>query len=153
MAGIIAANALDLGDLAGAISNNGSGLNGIGRGKPKRGGSLTFGTDAEEQGFDPTQARFDEVGVMYARTVFDPLTIVTQSGGWKPYLAKSVTSNPDFTAWTITLRPNVVFHDGTACDGAALTTNFEAQKASLLLGIILGPIVESITQSGPLSVT
>ena len=152
MAGIIAANALDLGDLAGAISNNGSGLNGIGRGKPKRGGSLTFGTDAEEQGFDPTQARFDEVGVMYARTVFDPLTIINAKGAWEPYLAQSVTANATYTAWTITLRPNVVFHDGTPCNGAAMLTNFEAQKKSLLLGIVLGPIVDSFTQTGPLTV-
>jgi peptide/nickel transport system substrate-binding protein len=54
----------------------------------------------------------------------------------------------------ITVRPNVLFHDGTPCDGAALLTNFEAQKASLLLGtLILVPILDSITQSGPLSVT
>ena len=78
--------------MAGAITN-GPGRNGVSKAKPKKGGSLVFGVDAEESGFDPTQARFDEVGVMYARTVFDPLTIVTASGGWKPYLAQSVTAN------------------------------------------------------------
>src|SRR5581483_8012494 len=106
-----------------------------------------------EQGFDPTQARFDEVGVMYARTVFDPLTIVTANGGWKPYLAQSVTSNADYTAWTITLRPNVLFHDGTACDGAALVTNLKAQAKSLLTGIVINPTLVSIVQSGPLAAT
>ena len=65
-----------------------------------------------------------------------------------------MTPNADHTAWTITVRPNVVFHDGTPCDGAALLTNFEAQKASLLLGtLILVPILDSLTQSGPNSVT
>ena len=62
--------------MAGATTN-GPGRNGVSTKTPKKGGSLVFGVDAEEQGFDPTQARFDEVGVMYARTVFDPLTIVT----------------------------------------------------------------------------
>ena len=38
---------------------------------PKPGGSLTFGVDAEEKGFSPTQGTFDEVGILYARTVFD----------------------------------------------------------------------------------
>jgi peptide/nickel transport system substrate-binding protein len=153
-AGIAGAGALDLDMLAGAAaSNNGPGRNGIGSGAPKKGGSLVFGVDAEEQGFDPTQARFDEVGVMYARTVFDPLTIVTTNGGWKPYLAQSVTSNPTFTAWTITLRPNVVFHDGTACDGAALLTNLKAQAKSLLTGIVVSPTLVSIVQSGPLACT
>jgi ABC-type transport system substrate-binding protein len=153
-AGIAGAGLLDLGELAGAAKdNNGAGLNGIGRGKPKRGGSVTFGVDAEEQGFDPTQARYDEVGVIYARTVFDPLTIVTASGGWKPYLAQSVTPNATFTQWTITLRPNVLFHDGTACNGAALLTNLQAQSKSLLTGIIINPTLVSITQTGPLACT
>jgi ABC-type transport system substrate-binding protein len=151
-AGLAGASALGIG-VAGAASTNGPGRNGISTATPKKGGSLVFGVDAEESGFNPTTARFDEVGVMYARTVFDPLTIINAQGTWEPYLAQSVTPNADYTAWTITVRPNVVFHDGTACDGAALTANFQAQKASLLLGIILGPIVDSITQAGPLGVT
>ena len=111
-----------MGRVAGATTN-GPGRNGISRANPKRGGSLVFGVDAEEQGFDPTQGRFDEVGVMYARTVFDPLTIVLANGDWAPYLAESVVPNASYTTWTITLRPNVVFHDGTPCNGAALVTN------------------------------
>ena len=90
---------------------------------------------------------------MYARTVFDPLTIIDTKGAWQPYLAQSVTPNADHTAWTITVRPNVVFHDGTPLNGAALLTNFKAQQASLLQGLILNPIVDSVTQSGPLAVT
>src|SRR5580704_1977712 len=110
---------LDLSDLAGATTN-GRGRNGISTGKPKKGGSLVFGVDAEESGFNPTTARFDEVGVMYARTVFDPLAIIDAQGAWQPYLAQSVIPNTDNTAWTITVRPNIAFHDGTPCDGAAL---------------------------------
>src|SRR6202030_1026813 len=92
-AGVAGASMLDLENLAGAASTNGPGLNGVSKLTPKKGGSLVFGVDAEEQGFDPTQARFDEVGVMYARTVFDPLTIITEQGGWAPYLAESVVPN------------------------------------------------------------
>ncbi len=144
---------LDLADVAGATTN-GKGRNGISTAKPKKGGSLVFGVDAEESGFNPTTARFDEVGVMYARTVFDPLAIIDAKGTWQPYLAQSITSNADNTAWTITVRQNVVFHDGTPCDGAALLANFKAQQASLLLGtLILNPIVSSITQTGPYAVT
>jgi peptide/nickel transport system substrate-binding protein len=153
-AGLAGASALgfDLGE-AGATTN-GAGRNGVSKAKPKKGGSLVFGVDAEESGFNPTTARFDEVGVMYARTVFDPLTIINAQGTWEPYLAESVTPNADKSAWTITIRDNVVFHDGTPCDGAALLTNFMAQKASLLLGtLILVPILVSITQSAPNAVT
>jgi ABC-type transport system substrate-binding protein len=153
-AGIAGASAagLDLSGSAGAATN-GAGRNGISKKTPKKGGALVFGVDAEEQGFDPTQARFDEVGVLYARTVFDPLTIVTADGGWAPYLAESVTANSSYTSWTITLRPNVVFHDGTPCNGAALLTNLQAQKNSLLTGIVINPTLVSITQTGPLACT
>jgi ABC-type transport system substrate-binding protein len=90
---------------------------------------------------------------MYARTVFDPLTIVLNNGDWSPYLAESVVPNSDYTAWTITLRPGVKFHDGTPCDGAALVTNLNAQSKSLLTGIVINPTLQSISQSGPLAAT
>jgi ABC-type transport system substrate-binding protein len=153
-AGIAGASGLGLGwdGIAGATTN-GPGRNGVSTAKPKKGGTLVFGVDAEEQGFDPTQGRFDEVGVMYARTVFDPLTIILNNGDWAPYLAESVVPNSSYTAWTITLRPNVLFHDGTPCNGAALVTNLVAQSKSLLTGVILSPTLVSITQAGPLAAT
>lgn len=151
-AGFAGASAIGWDDIAGATTN-GPGRNGVSKATPKKGGSLVFGVDAEEQGFDPTQGRFDEVGVMYARTVFDPLTIVLTNGDWAPYLAESVVSNSSYTAWTITLRPNVTFHDGTACDGAALVTNLQAQAKSLLTGVVISPTLQSIAQTGPLAAT
>lgn len=151
-AGFAGASAIGWDDIAGATTN-GPGRNGVTKAKPKKGGSLVFGVDAEEQGFDPTQGRFDEVGVMYARTVFDPLTVVLTNGDWAPYLAESVVPNASYTAWTITLRPNLTFHDGTPCDGAALVTNLQAQSKSLLTGIVINPTLQSIAQTGPLAAT
>ena len=84
-----------------------------------------FGVEAEEQGFDPATGRFDETGVQYARTVFDPLTILGTDGSVQPYLAQSVTPNEDYSVWTITARPGVKFHDGTDCDGAAIAGSIE----------------------------
>lgn len=135
-----------------AEKTNGPGRNGISTANPRKGGSLTFGTTAEEQGFNASSARFDSVGVMYARTVFDPLTIITAKGTWAPYLAQSVTPSPDYTSWTITLRPTVLFHDNTPCDGAALLLNLETYLTAFLTGIALKPIVQTFRQTGPLSV-
>jgi peptide/nickel transport system substrate-binding protein len=131
---------------------NGPGRNGISTGKPKRGGSLTYGTDSEEQGFDPTTAEWDENGYMYGLTVFDPLTAVTTSGQVVPYLAQSVTPNSEYTSWTITMRPNIEFHDGTPCDGAALYTNLQKQSTSILTGAVFSQFIAGISQTGPLSV-
>ena len=81
--------------------------NGVSTATPKPGGSLIFGTEAEEKGFSTTQGTFDTTGILYARTVFDPLAILAADGTVKPYLAQSITPNADATVWTITMRPNL----------------------------------------------
>jgi peptide/nickel transport system substrate-binding protein len=139
-------------DQAGAAQTNGAGLNGISKAKPVRGGSLTMGIDTEESGFNPSTARWDEGGFMYGRTVFDPLAIVNAAGGVEPYLAESITSNADFTAFTITLRPNIVFHDGTPLDAAALHLNIENTASGVLTGPAFADF-SSASVTGPLSVT
>jgi ABC-type transport system substrate-binding protein len=106
--------------------------NGISTATPKKGGALVFGVEAEEQGFDPATGRFDETGVLYARTVFDPLTIIATDGSVQPYLAQAITPNSDYTVWTITARPNVMFHDGTPCDAAAIAGSLNHFKDNLL---------------------
>ena len=70
--------------------------------------------------------------MLYARTVFDPLTIIATDGSVQPYLAQSVTPNEDYSVWTITARPRVQFHDGTACDAAAIAGSIEHFKDNLL---------------------
>ena len=150
-AGLAGASALGWDEMAGAVTN-GPGRNGVSTKKPKKGGSLIFGVDAEESGFLPTSARFDEVGVMYARTVFDPLAIVLENGDWAPYLAQSIVPNSSYTSWTITLRPNLIFHDGTPCNGAALLANFQAHQKSILTGVVINPTLVSITQTSALAV-
>ena len=103
-------------------------------GKAGKGGSLTFGIDTEESGFNPSTARWDEGGFLYGRTVFDPIAIVNAAGGVEPYLAESITSNEDFTTFTITLRPDIFFHDGTPLNADALHQNIEATASGVLTG-------------------
>jgi ABC-type transport system substrate-binding protein len=133
-------------------SSTGSRPDGISSATPKPGGSLTFGVDAEEKGFSPTQGTFDEVGILYARTVFDTLMILDANGVPQPNLAESVTPNSTGTVWTITVRSNVTFHNGAPCDGAAVAANFKAHQASLLTGPALTPI-QSIVVTSPQVVT
>jgi peptide/nickel transport system substrate-binding protein len=111
---------------------------GISSATPKRGGSLVFSTEDEDQSFDPAVGRFDETGVLYARTVFDPLTIIAADGSVQPYLAQSVTPNEDYSVWTIGVRPGVLFHDGTTCDAAAIAGSIEHFLTGEL-GITLSP--------------
>ena len=138
---------------AGAAQTNGPGRNGISTARPVKGGSLTFGIDTEESGFNPSTARWDEGGFLYGRTVMDPIAIVNASGGVEPYLAQSITSNEDFTSFTINLRPGIVFHDGTPLDANALHLNIEKQATSVLTGPAFADQIASASVTGPLAVT
>lgn len=120
---------------------------GIGTGTPRRGGQLVFGVEAEEQGFDPATGRFDESGVLYARAVFDPLTVIAADGSVQPYLAKSVTPNADYSQWTIATRQGITFHDGTTCDAAAIAGSLE-HFVNGLLGVTLRGIITNVSVSG-----
>ena len=158
-AGIVAIGASGgLLEACGSSSSSSSGTatstthpDGISSATPKTGGKVVFGTEAEEKGFDPTTATYDTTGILYARTVFDPLAALAADGTVAPYLAQSITPNTDYTVWTIVMRPNVVFHDGTPCDAAAVAYNLQAQKSSLLTGPAVTNIA-SITTTDSMTV-
>lgn len=128
---------------------------GISHAKPRRGGSVTMGTEAEETGMDPTIAHFDATGVCYARAVFDPLAMIRSDGFVVPYLAESITPNKSYTKWAITVRPNVVFHDGTPCDGQALLFCMREYLKSGLTNFVFTDYMDvskpesAVVQTGP----
>lgn len=124
---------------------------GVSNSPPKPGGSVNMGVEAEINGFNPRTARFDSTGILYARTVFDPLAAYAADGTVHPYLAQSITHNADYTQWTITVRPNITFHDGTPLDGNAVKVNLDGLVAAALTGPALAP-VQSTTVTGPLTV-
>jgi peptide/nickel transport system substrate-binding protein len=103
-------------------------------GTPARGGSLTVGTMAEIDGFSPSQNRWDTNGLLYANTVYDPLMAVAVDGSIRPYLAESLSPNAAFDMWTLTLRPGVVFHDGSTLTATVVKNNLEAVRTSALTG-------------------
>jgi peptide/nickel transport system substrate-binding protein len=46
----------------------------------------------------------------------------------EPVLAESFTPNADFTAWTLKIKPDIVFSDGTPYDAAAVKANWDREK-------------------------
>jgi peptide/nickel transport system substrate-binding protein len=101
---------------------------------PRRGGSVRFATEAETNSFDPRQGAWDSTGLLYAGTVFDPLFTQAADGTVKPYLARSITPNADYTQWTLNLRPGVTFHDGSPLDAATVKVNLDGSARSPLTG-------------------
>jgi peptide/nickel transport system substrate-binding protein len=116
----------------GSTASSTTGHGPTGAGAPNRGGSLTVGTMAEIDGFYPASNHWDTNGLLYANAVYDPLMAVAANGTIRPYLAGSMASNAAQDAWTMTLRPGVLFSDGSALTASVVKANFDALKASPL---------------------
>ena len=121
-------------------------------GDPTPGGTVKFAVEAESDGFNPTTNRWAVSGHMVGSAVFDPLAAYDENGKAQPYLAKSFTPSADFKTWTIELRPNVNFSDGTPVDSAAVAKSLNTVRKDPLVGIALANVA-TVTASGPLSVT
>jgi peptide/nickel transport system substrate-binding protein len=94
-------------------------------GEPVTGGSITVGLESETNSYLPSIWAGSQAGINVAYAVFDPLMTRNEDNELEPYLAESLEPNDDFTEWTLTLRPDVLFHDGTPLDAEALRTIFD----------------------------
>ena len=119
---------------------------GVGTGTPVKGGSLNIGLIAEIDGFYPPANHWDTNGFIYANCLYDPLMAIAADGSIQPYLCASFTPNAAFDTWTMTLRPNVKFHDGTALTAQVVVNNYNALRASLLTGQALQQVTSVVAQ-------
>jgi peptide/nickel transport system substrate-binding protein len=132
-------------------SSKGASSTGTSNGKPVIGGHLVVGTGAEVDGFDPTKNRWDDNGLVYATTVYDPLTAVDANGQVHPYLAQSIDHNADYTGWTIKLRPGVHFSNGDPLTAPDVAYDLNAVRSAALTAPALAPIA-SVTATDDLTV-
>lgn len=95
------------------------------QGEPVTGGSITVGIEAETNSWLPGTANFSNGGINVALAIYDPLVRRDADGELQPYLAESMAVNDDLTEWTVTLRPGVLFHDGTPFNADAVKTVFD----------------------------
>ena len=96
--------------------------------QPVPGGKLSVLITSETRGMDPiavtgSSGLGGEPPRMYA--VYDALMLTdNKTGEVKPVLAESLTST-DRIVWTLKLRPNVKFSDGTPYDAEAIKFNWD----------------------------
>lgn len=99
--------------------------------KPVRGGKAIFALEAESaDGWCLPEAQLAIAGIQVARTIYDTLTVPNGEGDYIPFLAESVTSNDNFTQWTIKVREGVKFHNGTALDATVVKNNLDAYRGT-----------------------
>ena len=118
----------------------------------KSGGDLRFGLEAETTGgFCLSQAQLVTSGKQVAAAIYDTLMVPNTKGVYVPNLAESVTPNATFNEWTIKLRPNVKFHDGTPVNADALKQNMDAWKTGRLFTFVFGNM-DQVTKVDDLTV-
>ncbi len=109
--------------------------------EPQYGGTLVMGLEAETtNGLNPVNAQAAVSGHILFRQLYDTLTIESVDGEVLPFLLESFSSNDDFTEWIFTLRPGIVFHDGTPADAAALKRHLEEMTLGTLTGIFMSDL-------------
>ena len=117
-----------------------------------RGGSVTYGLEAETSGgWCIPGAQLAISGIMVASAIYDTLTEMNTKGKYVPYLAKTVTHDPTYTEWTIGLRDGIKFQDGTPLTADAVKQNIDAWKKGRLLGFVYTNIAD-VTVVDPLTV-
>jgi len=142
-------------------SNKGSGgspttkgLTGAGNeGTPVPGGSLTYGLEADTSGgWCLYKAQLAIGGIQVARTIYDTLTAPGEDGKIHPFLAESVESK-DNKLWTITLRPNIKFHDGSPLTASVVKENLDHYRKDNQLFVFVFQDVVSIDVVNDLTLT
>jgi len=93
------------------------------------GGTVTIGLEADATGLRPWEDSCSSPCYTIMRSIYDPLFDQTAEGTYEPFLAESIESNEDFTVWTMTLRPDVTFHNGTPLTAQTIADMFPIQQA------------------------
>jgi peptide/nickel transport system substrate-binding protein len=113
--------------------------------EPLYGGDLTMLVEAITATWDIPDATCVTSCMTVMRAVADPMTIVNEAGDIEPFVLAGFEANEDFTSFTLTMRENVTFHDGTVADGAAVMRNLTEMKQGLLHSQVLADMDPEMT--------
>lgn len=92
-------------------------------------GTLTLAMPIEPPNLDPTSAAAAAIREVTYRNVYEGLTRIDRTGAVQPALAESWTISPDGLTYSFKLRPNVLFHDGSALTSADVKFSLDRARA------------------------
>jgi peptide/nickel transport system substrate-binding protein len=69
-----------------------------------------------------------------ARALFDPLFLFDADGNIQNNLVEKAEHNPEYTEWTLTIRPGIQFHDGRKLTAADVVRSSRTYRESPVLG-------------------
>ncbi|MEU8139451.1 ComEC/Rec2 family competence protein [Streptodolium elevatio] len=148
--------------LSATACGGGSDDGGSAGGTAQRGGSVTIPLPVESRGLDPFTASYtgsadsSRMAALYDFLVYlDPA-----DGKVKPRVAESLIPDATGAVWTLKIKPNVNFSDGTPYDAAAVKANWDANNDPAMSSIhranmagvtseVAGPLELRITLAKP----
>jgi peptide/nickel transport system substrate-binding protein len=94
---------------------------------PKPGGTLVHVGIIEPNSLDPiVNSGSSTTGGIEMQAVYDTIMrFDPDTKKYEPHTAESLTPNAEFNEWTLKLRPNIKFTDGTAYNAAAVKWSFD----------------------------
>ena len=99
---------------------------------PKTGGTLSVGVFDSFPGYCMAD-NLANSALMAGRTIYETWVEQRVDGKIVPYVLSAVENSTDFKQWKLTVRPGVLFHDGTPVNADALVTNLQALRGALTL--------------------
>ena len=119
---------------------------------PAQGGKIVVAVPAETNGWNPVTAQWADAGSMVGSSFIEPLITVNNDGDAEMYLAEKIDHNANFTQWDITVKPNILFHNGEKLDGEAVKLTLTESYTAGLAQVALAPMYDHVEVTGPLSV-
>jgi peptide/nickel transport system substrate-binding protein len=91
----------------------------------KTGGTLRVGLEGESAGWLQTAATGGYSTYFAMDALFDSIMKLDEKGQPQAFLAQSVTPDASYGVWTIKLRPDVLYSDGTPLNAATMKAMFD----------------------------
>jgi ABC-type transport system substrate-binding protein len=112
---------------------------------PAPGGTLRVAVDADVPGLDPHRVP-TPAGLRVLGNLFNSLLTLDAAGNAVPDLAESWDILEDGQVYVFHLRRGVTFHDGTACDAAAVRWNYQRliPQEEPALHASIEPLIEAV---------
>ncbi|MBT7429275.1 MAG: ABC transporter substrate-binding protein, partial [Ilumatobacter sp.] len=118
------------------------------------GGDIAVGLESEAVGLRPWEDTCSSPCYNIIGTIYDKLMEKDSNGQLQPWLAESISSNEDFTVWTMTLRPGVTFHNGVELTAQTIADMFPVQQGGTVsAGVVGASNLVGVEATGDLEVT
>jgi peptide/nickel transport system substrate-binding protein len=100
---------------------------------PQVGGTITYGEFIQPVGLDPiVSTGHITTGALEMGAVYDTILRLNHTTGkYENITAESLTNNADFTEWTLKLKPNIKFTDGTDYNADAVVFGMNRHRSGL----------------------